>query len=324
MFLDIARHKLYEAVLTLVIIALATAVCTIAIPSVEVAEAVPAPLGALIAEFQLSHNILAAIIGFVFIARLSMIVTRTTVRTHLYDVNSFGAMAMVPLAIMMLATPHATLNTIVVAMLAAEAMRRLFYAFSSEQRMNAIFTAMLAMGTMPLVDSALFIVVCALPLIAVAIRCSLRDLVIAIVGMILPIFTYAYVVWCSGGEFGDTLAALYHSMLTPAVVNIGGFMTLPRLGALGVLFVVGMCSVGMYLFRSRSLKPAVRHIWRFMISTVVLLGAALALLPSTTASSMVVVTLTLSTMTPMLFLRLGTLPSMVLYLLIALLSVVAM
>lgn len=206
--------RLPEAVTTLVIIALATVVCNIAMPMSEAATTT-APLGIAIAEFQQSHNIISALLGFVLIFRLSMMVTRTAVRSHLYDVNSFGAMSIVPLTIMMLTTPNDALSTIIVAMLAVEAMRRLFYAFSSEQRMNAIFTAMLAMGAMPLMDSALFVVILALPLIIVALGCSLGDLIIAVVGMVLPIFTYAYVVWCSGA-FADTIAMLYNNMLEPS------------------------------------------------------------------------------------------------------------
>lgn len=323
MILDVARHKLPEAVITLVIIALATVVCNIAMPSSE-AAATTAPLGIAIAEFQQSHNIISALLGFVLIFRLSMMVTRMAVRSHLYDVNSFGAMSIVPLAIMALTTPGDALSTIVVAMLAVEAMRRLFYAFSSEQRMNAIFTAMLAMGAMPLMDSALFVVILALPLIIVALRCSLRDLIIAVVGMVLPIFIYAYVVWCSGGAFTDTIAMLYHNMLEPSQLSTEAYLSTPRIAALSLLLFIGLCSVVLYASKSSSLKPATRHIWDFMVSTVVLLGAALMLLPSTTATSIVVVAIVVSTMAPMLFLRLGTLTAVLLYMALATISVVAM
>lgn len=324
MIFDVARHKLIEAIITLSIIALATVICNIAIPSAEVVDTTTAPLGMLIAEFQQSHNIISTILGFVLIFRLSMMVTRTTVRTRIYDANSFGAMSVVPLAIMMLATPYTMLTTIVVAMLVAEAMRRIFFAFSSEQRINAIFTAMLALGTLPLIDSPLFVVVCALPLIVIALRCSLRDFIIAVVGMILPIFTYAYIVWCLGGDFGATIEMFYHSMLTPSLVDVEALFTLPRIGAIVILLLVGLCSVVFYAMNSRSMKPATRHTWDFMISSVLLLCGAFVLLPSITATSLVVITMLVSTMTPMLFLRLGTLLSMLIYVVILGLSVATM
>ncbi len=324
MILDVARHKLIEAIATLVIIALATVICNIVLPAELVANTSSAPLGALITEFQRSHSILAALVGFALLIRLSMTVTRTTVRSHLYDVNSFGAMSIVPLAIMMLATPHAMLSTIVVATLVAEAMRRLFYAFSSEQRMNAIFTAMLAMGALPLVDCSLLVVVLALPLIVLSLRCSFRDLVIAVVGMLLPIFTYAYVVWCSGGLFGDAVATLWHGMLEPSPLAMQTYLTLPRIVGMAMLLLIGLCSVALYIMRGRSQKPAVRHIWLFMISAVLLLGTTFALLPSTSIPSLVVVAIIVSTMAPMLFLHLSTLLSVVIYLLLAALAVVAM
>lgn len=313
MILDVARHKLFEALITLVAFALATTVCTIAMPSSIDYSGGVAPLGALIGDFQRSHNILATIIGFVLVVHLSMMATRATVRSHLYVSNSFAVMSIMPLMLMMLMTPRSALATIVVALLTAEAMRRLFYAFSSQRRKNAVFTAMLALGTLPLVDCSLLVVVATLPLIVIALRCSLRDLIIAVTGMLLPIFIYAYVVWCSGGAFGEAIISLYDAMLAPSTLAVDSYLTLPRIVSCSLLLLMGIGSVVLYMRRRMSMTLAARHIWRFMLSAVTLLAVAFALLPSTTESSYVVVAMLVCVMSPMLLLQLSTLVAILIY-----------
>ena len=325
MILDIARHKLYEALLTLVLLALATVISAVATLDVAtVAEVNSAPLGAIVHSFEVAHPIIAAVVSFVFIVYLAFIATRSTVRTHIFGANSFAAMTLVPLAIMGLASEEDMLTMALLAWLAVEALRRLFFSFGSEERLHAIFSALLAIGAMPLLDSSMFVAVLALPMFLVALRAGIREMIIGLVGMLLPIFTYAYVVWCMGGSFVDSLIEPYHNMLAPSGLTLEGYFVMPRLVLMATLLIAAIVSVVIYLRNRLALTLVARHVWRFTTTTTVLLAAALVLLPSVTSASFVVIGVVMSMLAPMFFLRVNTLIAIALYILMICSSVAAM
>lgn len=325
MILDIARHKLYEALLTLVLLALATVISAVATLDVAtVAEVNNAPLGAIIHAFEVAHPIISAIVSFVVIVYLAFIATRSTVRTHIFGANSFAAMTLVPLAIMGFASEGDMLTTAILAWLAVEALRRLFFAFGSEERLHAIFSSLLAIGAMPLLDSSMFVGVLALPMFLVALRVGVREMIIGIVGMLLPIFTYAYVVWCMGGGFVDSLVEPYYNLLEPSGLTLEGYFVMPRLVLMATLLMSTIVAVVLYLRNRLALTLVARHVWRFTTTTILLLAASLVLLPSATSASYVVIGVVMSMLAPMFFLRVNTLIAIALYILMICSSVAAM
>lgn len=330
MILDIARHKLYEALLTLVILALATVISAVAtldvatLDAATLAEVNGAPLGSIIHPFEVAHPILAAIVSFVLIVYLSFIATRSTVRTHIFGANSFATMTLVPLAIMGFASEGDMLTTALLAWLAVEALRRLFFAFGSEERLHAIFSGLLAVGAMPLLDSSMFVAVIALPMILVALRVGAREAIIAIVGMLLPIFSYAYVVWCMGGSFVEAIVEPYHNMLAPSGLSLVEYFAMPRMVLMATLLIATLVSVVLYVRNRLGLTLVSRHVWRFAIVAMTLLAASLVLLPSLLPASFVVLGVMMSMFAPMFFLRVNTLIAMALYILMICSSVAAM
>ncbi len=318
MILDVARHKFLEAVATLFILALVVVFSGVLLPGGSVLEysGGGAPLGVLVSELQHSHRVIASLLAFILTIHLSFGITRATIRSHLFVANSFATMSIIPLVLLLFATSGATLLNICVVWLAVEAIRRIFFAFSSDRRRQAVFTAMLALGVMPLMDSSLFIIVCALPLLLISLRSSLGDMVIATAGMVLPIFIYTYIVWCGGGEFVPTVEMFYERMVAVAPFNVVESISMPQIIAGGVFTLLCILSVVLYLRNSMSMLLATRLAWRFIISSTILLVAAFVLLPSASLSMLLLVAVLVGITTPMLLLRLSTPIAMLLYLLL--------
>ena len=315
MILDIARHKLYEALLSLMGLALAMVVMGLVTPS----EAVPydvAPLGALLIGFEASHPIVSAIVCFVLTLYLAFKATRTTVRTHLYGANSFAVMTLSPLVVMGLATAGGMLRAVVVAWLVVETLRRIFYAFGSEERKHAIFTAMLAIGTLPLMDSALSVALLTLPLVLVALRVGGREAIVGVAGALLPIFAYAYVVWCSGGEFIESFLYPFRAMGEPSGMEVVDYLCMPRVVMLATLGVMTLAGGYAYLRNRLALSLVARQAWRFIITTLVVGIAVVVLLPSATSATYVALGIVVAMVLPMLILRLSTMLSVALYILL--------
>jgi hypothetical protein len=174
---------------------------------------------------------------------------------------------------------------------------------------------MLAVGAMPLLDSFMFVALLATPLILVSLRCGLREMVICIVGALLPIFTYAYVTWCGGGGFASALAEPYHNMMAPSMLSVEEYFVLPRMVLMGTMLLAMLLSMVMYFRNRLALTLVARHIWGFAVSTLIIMAVALVVLPSPSAASFVCPAILMSMFAPMFFLRMNTLIAVALYIL---------
>ncbi|MBQ2364052.1 MAG: hypothetical protein II288_00640 [Alistipes sp.] len=302
MILDIARHKFYEAFLWLALFAVVAVIMGSA--GVE-GGATSAPLGAMLADFEASHTVLAAVASLLIFMRASMLLARGTVRSHIYTANTLATMPLSGIALLGLATYGPMLPTLVVALLVAESLARLFYAYGSARRMHAIFSSMLALGTMPLVDSSMLALVALFPLILLSLRISAREAVAAIIGVVFPMFAYSYVVWCSGGSFVEGAEELYNSMAMGVGIDIQSYLTLPRIILLGVMLFVQLFASLFYIGDRVSMTLKARHIWVTMQSALLLVVALFALVPSLSVASFVVVAMLSTTMQPLFFQHFG-------------------
>ncbi|MBO5972879.1 MAG: hypothetical protein J6Q07_07710, partial [Alistipes sp.] len=154
MILDIARHKFYEGLIFLLIIA------TIGVANgfVMVDEAVAsatitsAPLQPMLRDFTIAHPLLAAIISFVLIVGTSLRLTRATIIHSLFQIGSLATMALSAVIIIGLGIHGNILSTAIVAYLASEAINRICYCVAPEATLHYLFTAFMALGAMPLFD----------------------------------------------------------------------------------------------------------------------------------------------------------------------------
>lgn len=304
MILDIARHKFYEAFLWLALFAVVAVIMGTASAEV-VGSADSAPLGALLADFEASHSVLAAVVNLLIVMRASMLIAKGTVRSHLYMANTLAVMPLSGIVLLGLATYGPMLPTLVVALLAAICLGRLFYAYGSARRMHAIFSSMLALGAMPLVDSSMLALVALFPLILLSLRISLREAIAAIIGVAFPTFAYCYVVWCSGDSFVEAAEGLYNGMLLGSGIDLQSYLTLPRIILLGTMLFVQLFASMFYIGDRVSMTLKSRHIWATMQPALLLIVALFALVPSPSPAAFVVVAMLSSTMQPLFFQHFG-------------------
>ena len=326
MILDVARHKFYEGVATLFVVATIVAIRVAFLPTVVVdaAEVAGAPLQPLLAAFEANHRVLTSIVALLLCVQCSLRLARATVRFNLYGTNSMGAIALTALMFAALTCYAPCLQTMLVAMLVAEGLGRLFYCLGPNTRLHHLFTAMLALGATPLVDSSMLVVVLLALVLILTIRSNPREMIVTIVGITLPTFTYSYIIWCTGGSFVASIVSLWHAMLTPAAFNIMGYLTIPRLAILAVVLFVQLCTSLLYRSERLTLSRTARNIWGVMHAALIILTPAFILLPSSSPASIITVTLIATTMMPLFFLKMNTAISMATYLIITALALWAL
>lgn len=323
MKLHFARQPFVPAFLTLFV------VCVIAlwgVPSAESAEgetvahvsdmvgsgvAISMPREMLL-QFQLSWPgtarwlaLVAALFAGVFIGRIS-------VRTNLYGVNSCLSIPLFGMLACCLAGRGVSLSLFLASLLLAYSMRQFCAAFRNGYSFDLLFRASFALGALVLILPVALPVLLLLPLGVLLFRRTLRETVVALVGLSLPPFVLCYLNWCFGGTFvapmiavwneflGGVFCSMFLSGMTPWVCVVCGFMGLN---------LFGICSICANFY---SVGARARHIHIYIIGSFVLCIAALCG-PAATTSDAALIAVPSAALLPFFFVRIFSTFSTLLY-----------
>lgn len=315
MIFDVARHKFSEGLVTLMFFALLAIFAALSqTSSLEVAEG-GAPLSGVIELFSIKHNVLTSILMFSMLVYSGLRYARVAIRIGLYSASTLGLLALGGVAMFACTTSPNYLDLMVIALLVSELLGRLLYCFGPNMRMSYLFTSMLSLGIMPLVDSALIPLDLALPLVVIFIRGTLRESIIVIFGVAFPTFVYCYLVWLFGGEFDVAFLDIWRG----GSVAFGhdalvAYLTIPRLVFLGITLFLAICSLVSYHSVRVTLVDSARVVWRLLIAFQIMLVAMLLLMPSASPAVVVVWVLVMTLMLPQLFIRVDVITATLAYL----------
>ena len=300
MIFDVARHKFSEGLLTLVFFAL---IATVAALMGEVALPVEggAPLRGFIDNLAWQYPVASSLALFPILIYAGLRLARSTVRVNIYSASSLGVVALGAVAMFGCIISTNYLYLAVVALLLSELLGRLLYCFGASVRVGYLFTSMLALGAMPLVDSALIPLALVLPVIVMLMRGTLREVIIILFGLASPTLFYCYIVWLMGGEFDAAFWSIWNFVLSSQHEVLISYLTLPRLILLGVFFFLDICSIIFY-FRVRvTLLDSARTIWKLLIALQLMLVVLLVVLPISSPALVVALMLMMVVAMPQFF-----------------------
>lgn len=316
MILDVARHKFYEGLLLLLLFASAATV----VVGLSYAFTEPAPveslplLGSLVQNFAAQHPLIATLLVLPLLVASALRLSRVTVRVSLYPQGTLAAIALAAITLFATIPADGFAVLLVVALLVANAIGRLLYCFGPNLRMHQLFTAMLALGTLPLIDGTLCILSAIFVLLTIILRGTLREISIILVAVSTPLFVCCYLVWLTGGDFLGPVAEVRTSLLAASLDDVVGYLTLPRLIFVGTLLFLQLSSTMLYFNNRVSLSGSVRNIWFLLqLSLLVILGAILGLGIASPALILALALVVLP-MIPMFFVCSGQLTSVIIFL----------
>lgn len=314
MIFDVARHKFSEGLITLMLFALVAVVTALFMADVVAVED-STPLCRAIESFAVANPISSALLLFPMLIYSGLRFARVAVRVGLYSASSLGLLALGGVSMFACITSTNYLCLMVVVLLVSELLGRLLYCFGPEKRVSYLFTAMLSLGIMPLVDSALIPLAIALPLAVILIRGTFREAIIILVGVAFPTFVYCYLTWLFGGEFSGTFVEIWS--VDDTVIGHSGlisYLTIPRLIFLGATLFLTVCSLISYYGVRVTILDSSRVVWRLLILLQILLIAMLFLAPTASPAVVVVLVLVMTLMLPQLFIRVEVLTASIIYL----------
>lgn len=314
MIFDVARHKFSEGLITLMLFAFVSLIAALASGDVVAVEG-GAPLQGVVQQFAISHSVLSALLVFPVLIYSGLRFARAAVRIGLYSASSLGLLALGGVAMFAIMSSANYFSLMVIVLLASELLGRLLYCLGQDMQLGYLFTAMLSMGIMPLVDSSLIPFALLMLLVVIVVRGTVREGIIALVGVALPAFIYCYIVWLLGGDFSQSFVDIWD--VSELLIDNGlllPYLTLPRLVFLGVTLFMVICSLIAYYGVRVSLLDSSRVVWRTLIAMVFILVAMLVFLPSASPAVVAILVLVMTIMLPQLFIRIDVITATILYL----------
>ena len=303
MILDVTRHKFSEALLTLIFFAVVISMAAIFVfPEVSnVIGGAEAPLAPFINSFRRSHPTMSGLLlGLIYIY-IVLRISRSTVRVGLYPAVTLAA---IPISsVVLFGSLYSDGYAILAfsALLVAEAYGRLLYCFSPSVRPHYLFSAMVAFGAMPLIDTAFVPFSLVIPFIVIVERRTLREIVLILFGLSLPSFVYCYLSWLGGANFVECFMDMWAEYMVSSHLSLAAYLTLPRLVFLGVVLFLQLLTSVVYVTMPLSINAGVRDVWRMLQLSMVVLLVSLLLLPASSPALIVAMTLLSSIMLPLLF-----------------------
>ncbi len=210
---DIARQSLATAFLTLAAVA-ATALYAGpgggAFPSV----AMPSPLGDPLTAFQVAHPSWSRLLSLFCMLYTGLSIGRLSVRYNLYAGNCYLAIPLFGMAACGMVCGPDYLVQYLSALLLTLSFKHFCLAFRNGYGFGGLFRASFYLGILALVSTPAIPLLLLLPLAVFLFRRTLRELAVALFGLLLPAFALCYIVWASGGDFGAPLADLFTALYT--------------------------------------------------------------------------------------------------------------
>lgn len=284
---------------------------SVAAPAREAARNVPASvqepplaiptLRALLARIQTDCPATSRCAAFVLLLFCTLSTGRTTVRYNLYAVSSCLA---IPLCAAILATMPADseyLTAFVAATLTALILKNCARSFRNGYSFDAAFRAALYLGLLLVLLPAALPLLVLLPVAMTLFRRTLREMAVALFGVLLPGFTFAYVNWAAGGDFTAALLESGRSAFTGTPLGLLHSIPVP-LAAAALPVALFDLAAAVPLLSDRSIGTKQRFILLFNIG--ILLCALLALcMPGATPALFALAAVPSAVLIPMLLVR---------------------
>ena len=180
----------------------------------------------LLHQLQTAHPALTRWIGALLILLGGLGASRLALRTNLYAVSSCLTLPLYGIGIAAAGLRGDWLADLTACTLLVFALRNYCRSFGNGYRFDALFRASLYLGTLLLLRAALLPLLLLLPLAVLIFHRTLREVVVACVGLLLPAATLCYVNWGCGGSFTAPLLEL-----APTLCGSAPLALLPRLAA---------------------------------------------------------------------------------------------
>lgn len=327
---DIARQPLVPAFLTLTALAVAvlcgaqTQIVTQTRDAAEswasggmsIAEglAVP-PLATLITRFQVAYPVWAHLLGGYLILFAGMCTGRLSIRYNLYSVGTCLSIPLYAVAACGIAADSRYLAAYAASALLALSIKNFCRAFRNGYGFDGIFRASLYLSLLVLILPAAAPLLLSLPLAVLLFRRTVRETVVALAGLLLPVVTLCYVNWGAGGTLAAPVEALVETFMQGSFFQVFRLTPLPGQLLGGGIALLGIIALLFFLADIYAAGTKPRFLLIFNIGVLALTAIALCG-PSATPAMYALAAVPAALLLPVFFVRTERAITLAIYLLL--------
>ncbi len=278
----------------------------------------PSPIGDTFAAWQTAHPVISYMVIGLGVIYVSVSVAQCASRFQLYGKPTHLPMELYPLLLMNLGMAQGSIKGLIITLLLLHAILMIFNSFRSANCSGSLCHAALYLGFIPLLYPPLIVLWIALITIVIIFERTLRELLTTIISLLVPIFTYVYILWLRGGEFLDGwrqfIAELTYCNSFSIIDTLHDTRAITLLPAI-YLLVVSIISIAKL---DNTLKARRRLIGVAVICICMVISL---FIPSSDSTTYGLLALPMSLLCPVAFVKHGRLVSFLIYTLLILLSV---
>lgn len=271
----------------------------------------------LLAAFQGAFPGWTRAIGAMLMLFTGMSLGRLTLRYNLYSVGTCLAIPLYAAFTTGLALGGELLQLLVANTLLALSVKNFARSFCNGYAFDALFRASLYLGLLLLAAPAALPLIALLPLAIILFHRTLRETVVALAGLLLPILAFGYVNWGAGGDFTAPFELAAEAFMNGSALEAARAIPIPNLILLGALVLLDLLALFYFLADSYAAGNKPRAIFIFQIFLLILLIPTL-LNPVSTPGEILLLAVPSAILIPFLLVRIHRLPTLVLYLLLTL------
>ena len=200
-------------------------------------------------------------------------------------------------------------------LLLALASRNYYNSFHRHYCFDRMFRGSLYVGLIPLLYAPGAGLLLLIPLVVLLFRRTLREVAVAVAGLLLPALTLCYVNWAAGGEFLAQVAEPGSAFIAGTPLSL--FLSTPvqNLVLPGAVFLLDLTALLFFLSDIYALGTKPRLIFIFNISALLLTAAALCG-PAATPATVALAAVPSAVLLPFMFVRIHRAIALPLYLLL--------
>lgn len=219
-----------------------------------------APLGRFTAALRISWPLLSLAASIVMLFAAGLFIGRSTVRAELYAARCFLAMPIFGIAGCGIVLSDDFLTQSLTLLLIVLASRNFYNSFHRHYCFDRMFRGALYVGAIPLVYAPGTPLLLLVPIVVLLFRRTLREAVVALTGMLLPLFFTCFIRWAVGGTFDEPVRQIFDAMTLPSGYRFFGGSTLFSFIACGLILFLTICAAASFLFDMYALRTKPRNI----------------------------------------------------------------
>ena len=262
-----------------------------------------ATLGEWIDSFQSSRPVLGWIASALVVMMSSVAVGRMATSFGLYRVRTTISIPLYAVVACGIFISTNSLATALAAYAVVMLMRYLCSGYMRGESLNCALYAGICAGIAPMFYAPSAVFVLLLPIAIVMFGLAWREVVVMLVGLLLPAAASCYVGWLCSGEFWTPVTALFEAMALPSGYTPWASESVVALLMMGLLLFSVVCGVATFVGDTRSVAVRPRTIFVFNIVALALAIVAFVI-PSTTVGSYMLVAAPVALLIPFLLLHL--------------------